>query len=63
MIEQIVASKTDEWEDFTRGKLLNFLAYHGMQKITAQDNSGKKSTIKIASDGSYKIQITKNETM
>lgn len=52
-----------DWESFVKGKLLNFLAFHDMDKIVAHDENGRRATIKRDSQGAFKIQIIKNETL
>ena len=62
-LEKVEVQETVDWEGFVKGKLLNFLAFHDMDKIVAHDENGRRATIKRDSQGAFKIQIVKNETM
>lgn len=52
-----------QWENFAKGDLINFLVGHSLLKVTADDGAGKKATVKINSKGEYNISYTTNEVM
>ena len=58
-----VAMTNSEWENFVKGEVVNFLMNKGLQKITVDDGCGKKGTVKVDSNGNYKVQVTSNETL
>lgn len=53
----------EEWDEFTKSKVINFLVTNGLQKITLEDGTGKKSVVNIGSNGEYKVMITSKETL
>jgi len=52
-----------QWEAFCKGELLNFMIRYSLQKVTAEDGSGKKGVVSINNKGEYKVQVTSTETM
>ncbi len=52
-----------QWEKFCKGELLNFMIHYSLQKITADDGSGRKCTVAINNKGEYKVNVTLTEIM
>jgi hypothetical protein len=52
-----------DWENFSKSDLLNFLIRFNLQKVTVDDGSGRKATVKINSKGEYNVSYTSSEVM
>jgi len=51
------------WEQFSKGDLMNFLIKYNLQKITIDDGAGKKATVRINAKGEYNVTYTSTEVM
>lgn len=64
-MENIKASNMskEQFDNFIKSDLVNFMAKYDLQNISINDGCGKKGVIRRGSQGEYKIQVTSNETL
>lgn len=52
-----------QFNSFVKSSVTAFMGSHNLEKITVEDGTGRKATVKINKNGEYVVQITSKEVI